>query len=70
MGWPRIGHTPLWDLNKIYSKGWLARPLWAVLWLYEYAFYKNRWAIAAGFCLVLPAARCGLGSADVAQHTP
>lgn len=46
MGWPRIGHTPLWDLNKIYSKGWLARPLWAVLWLYEYAFYKNRVDVA------------------------
>lgn len=47
MGWPRIGHAPLWDLNKIYSKGWLARPLWAALWLYEFVFYNNRWVAAA-----------------------
>lgn len=42
MAWPRIGHAPLWDLDKLYSKGWLARPVWAILWLYEYLFYKNR----------------------------
>ena len=40
--WPRIGHAPLWDADKVYSMGWLARPLWAALWLWEFVFYKNR----------------------------
>lgn len=45
--WPRIGHAPLWDKNKVYGWGWLARPLWAVLWLWEWLFYDNRCGVEA-----------------------
>lgn len=42
MGWPRIGHTPPWDLKRLRNAGPLARPLFWALRLWEWAFYTGR----------------------------